>query len=78
MNSGLISGECIVKSFNVFLHELKIFHSKAYDLSSITSLELGTRFSRYSFDFWNTILKQYVLVEGNRAESTGFFQLSFN
>lgn len=78
MNSGLLAGSCIVKDFQVFLHDISVFDSKAYDLSSLSDFNVGRRFKRYSFDFWNTIPKQYVHKPGNMEESTGFFQLTFN
>lgn len=73
MNSGLISNSCIVKSFNVYLHQLRVFDSKTYDLSSLTTLDFSKRFNRYSFNFWNTIPKPYTFIEGKPAESTGFY-----
>lgn len=77
MNSGLITGQCIIKSFNVYQHQLRIFDSKTYDLSSLTTIDFSKQFERYSFNFWNTIPKPYVFVEGKPADSTGIFELTF-
>ena len=77
MNTGLVSGVCVVKSFNVNQHQLKVFDSKAYDLSQITSIDMSDRFTRYTFHFWNTILRPYDHVVGNLGETTGILNLTF-
>ena len=73
MNSALVPFTCLVKEHSVFLRELKIFDSKAYDLSSLTIIEMSKNFSSYAFKFWNTILKPYDKVQGNLGLSTGIF-----
>jgi len=77
MNSGLVANICTVKGFNVFKHQLKVFDSKAYDLSALTSFDLSEKFDRYSFFYWNTSPKPYVRIPGDKDESTGIFQLAF-
>ena len=78
MNSGMIEGLCTVKDFEVYLGDISIFDNKMYDLSSLSEFGAGVYFERFSFDFWNTIPKQYVRVPGSREFSSGFFQLTFN
>ena len=78
MNSGLISDNLIMKDFQVYQHELRVFDVKAYDLSSLSNIDLGVNFERYTFEFWNTVIKPYNRISGNLAESTGFYQLTFN
>ena len=73
MNSALLSVACVVKEHSVFLRELKIFDSKAYDLSSLTILDMSNNFNSFVFKFWNTILKPYDKVQGNLGLSTGIF-----
>ena len=77
MNSGLLPNSCIIKEHSVNLHQVKIFNSKAYDMSTLTTFDMSTSFNSYSFKFWNTIPRPYVKVPGNLAGSTGIFQLDF-
>ena len=46
-------------------------------MSKISSIDMSNRYVRYTFHFWNTILRPYVYVEENLGESTGIFNLSF-
>ena len=73
MNSGLISSLCTVKDFGVYLHQLEVFDSKIYDMSSISSLDLSTNLDMYTFKFWNTNSKPYNYVANDKASSSGFF-----
>lgn len=77
MNSGLVGDTCVLKLFGVNQHKIQIFDSKAYDLSKFSSLELSNEYTRYTFHFWNTVLRPYVYVEGNLGESTGILELVF-
>jgi len=77
MNSGLVPFYCVVKEHSVYLHKLKIFDSKAYDMSSQSTFDLSNKYNSYEFKFWNTISKPYVKIPGNKALSSGFFQLDF-
>ena len=38
---------------------------------------MSERFTRYTFHFWNTILRPYVFKAGDLGESTGILNLSF-
>ena len=82
MNTGLVGDVCVIKLFNVNQHRVKIFDSKWYDLSQVTSFDMSERFIRYTFHFWNTILRPYshVLDDSGATdlkESTGILNLTF-
>ena len=78
MRLGLVINLCMVKEWNVYLHKIKIYNVKWFDMSFMTDFNLHLPFERYSFNFWNTIPKPYNKVEGDLGESSGLIQFVFN
>ena len=67
MNSGLISGSCVTKAFNVYQNRLEIHDNKIFDISTIVSqLAVDKVMNAYKFEFWNTILKPYAYAKDPR------------
>lgn len=73
MNSGLVTGQCTVKDFNVYLHDMKVFSNKLFDLSSFEVWDLSYKADRFTFEFWNTIPRPYINIPGSQEDSSGFF-----
>ena len=65
MNSGLVTGNCIIKEIQVTRNELHILSTKFFDISYF--INVGTKLNIYSFWFWNTIIKEYIRVEGETS-----------
>ena len=74
MNSGLVSNICVVKEFLVTLNQLHILSARPYDASNL--LDVGTKKNVYDFRFWNTIIRGYNRVPGERSlqDSSGIYQ----
>ena len=75
MNSGLVSDICVIKEFLVTLNLLHILSARAYDASYF--LDVGMKKNIYDIRFWNTIIRGYNRVEGERShqDSSGIYQV---
>ena len=55
MISGLLPNQCIIKQFSTFLHQIKIYNLKWFDLSSLSGMDMSLQLRRFTLFFENTI-----------------------